>query len=121
MIGARVAGLVELHANTLAIIAAEKPLAGLVPAGELDAANARLLQTLITSIQEDTAQNALELYPRVHAELAARVRDGRSLGFADVDEWVYAQLFETPASDPWLGLVDPAIYTGLAAGGLAKR
>jgi hypothetical protein len=39
------------------------------------------------------------------------------LGFADVDAWVYASLFETPAEDAWLGLVDPTVYTGLVDGG----
>jgi hypothetical protein len=117
-LGARVAPRVELHPNSVAIIAAERPLEGLVPAGEREAAMTELHRTLRVSIQQDTAKNALELHPRVHAELAARARDNRSLGFADVDEWVYARLFETPAEDRWLGLVDPAVYTGLEAGGL---
>jgi hypothetical protein len=89
-----------------------------VPEDQRADIQAQLLSTLRVSIQQDTAKNALELHPRVHAELAARAREGRSLGFADVDEWVYAQLFETPAEDPWLGLIDPAIYTGLEDGGL---
>ncbi|KIG14287.1 hypothetical protein DB30_06889 [Enhygromyxa salina] len=118
VIGARVAGRFELHPNTLAIIAAERPLEGLVPEDQRAEVQAQLLQALRVSIQQDTAKNALELHPRVHAELAARARGGRSLGFSDVDEWVYAELFETPAEDPWLGLVDPTVYTGLVDGGL---
>lgn len=121
LIGARVAGEFVLHPNTLAIIAAERPLEGLVPEDQRADVQAQLLQSLRVSIQQDTGKNALELHPRVHAELAARARDGRSLDFADVDEWVYAQLFETPAQDPWLGLVNPTVYTGLVDGGLVAH
>ncbi|PRQ06265.1 hypothetical protein [Enhygromyxa salina] len=118
VIGARVAGRFALHPNTLAIIAAERPLEGLVPEDQRADVQDQLLLALRVSIQQDTAKNALELHPRVNAELAARARGGRSLGFADVDEWVYAQLFETPAEDPWLGLVNPTVYTGLVDGGV---
>ena len=109
----------SLHPNSLAIIAAERPLDGLVPADQLYVATVAMLEALLVSVRQDTAKNALELYPRVHAELASRARDRVSLDFADVDVWVYASLFETPATDPWLGLVNPTVYTGLDDGGLA--
>jgi hypothetical protein len=121
-IGTRLAADVALHPNTLAIIAAERPLHGLVSDDRLDEATQALLDNLLASLRQDTAKNALELYPRVHLELASRARErGSSLGFAEVDTWVYASLFETPAEDAWLGLVDPAVYTGLVDGGLAGR
>ncbi len=120
-IGTRLASDAALHENTLAIIAAERPLDGLVPEDRLAEATQAMLANLLTSLRQDTAKNALELYPRVHAELAQRARERGSLGFADVDAWVYASLFETPAEDAWLGLVDPTVYTGLVDGGLAGR
>lgn len=110
-----------LHPNSLAIIAAERPLDGLVPADQLPEANQVMLDTLLASLRQDTAKNALELHPRVHIELAKRARDRGSLGFAEVDAWVYASLFETPATDPWLGLVDASVYTGLVGGGVVSR
>jgi hypothetical protein len=88
-----------------------------MPADQLDVATAAMLDALLASVRQDTAKNALELHPRVHAELAMRARERGSLGFADVDVWVYASLFETPAADPWLGLVDATAYTGLVGGG----
>jgi hypothetical protein len=118
MLGSNVAGELALHPNSEAIIASERPLEGLVPAGDRDTAATALRQQLIRSLQADTGKNVYELHARVHLELAARARDDRSLGFADVDQWIYAELFETPASDPWLGLVDPSVYTGLEAGGI---
>jgi hypothetical protein len=120
-IGTRLAADAKLHENTLAIIAAERPLDGLVPEDRLAEATQALLENLLASLRQDTAKNALELYPRVHAELAERARERGSLGFADVDAWVYASLFETPAEDAWLGLVDPTVYTGLVDGGLASK
>jgi hypothetical protein len=120
-IGTRLAPDATLHANSLTIIAAERPLEGLVPAEQLDVATAAMLDALLASVRQDTAKNALELYPRVHAELAARARKRGSLSFADVDAWVYASLFETPAEDPWLGLVDATVYTGLVGGGVIGR
>lgn len=120
MIGARLAGSLELHANVWTIIAAERPLDRLIPEPEQAAAWLGMQQALRSSIQQDTAKNALELAPRVHAELAKRARGGAALGLVDVDTWLYAALFETPASDPWLGLVDPSVYTGLVEGGIAN-
>lgn len=120
MLGSRIAGAVALHPNSEAIIASEHPLDLLVAPERRDEAAVAMRQALIRSIQADTGKNVLELHARVHLELAARARDDRSLGFADVDAWLYAELFETPASDPWLGLVDPSIYTGLEAGGVIE-
>jgi hypothetical protein len=33
---------------------------------------------------------------------------------------VYAELFLTPDTDPWLGLVEPGIYTALANDGVMR-
>ena len=33
---------------------------------------------------------------------------------------VYAELFLTPASDPWLGLFSPETYVALEGGGLVR-
>jgi hypothetical protein len=35
-----------------------------------------------------------------------------------LNERVYAELFLTPSSDPWLGLVTPDVYTALDNGGV---
>jgi hypothetical protein len=120
MIGARLAGSVELHANAWTIIAAERPLDRLIPEAERANAWLGMQQALRVSIRQDTAKNALELAPRVHVELAKRAREGGDLGLVDVDAWLYAKLFETPAGDPWLGLVDANVYTGLVEGGVAN-
>ena len=36
------------------------------------------------------------------------------------NEKVYAELFLTPATDPWLGLFSPDVYTALEGGGVSR-
>ena len=50
----------------------------------------------------------------------ASTRPGGGAVSQDVDalnEWVYAELFLTPSSDPWLGLAPRDVYTALDGGG----
>ena len=76
-----------------------------------------LLQKFQLSIALDTVRNEYMLHTRVHAWLASGfVRD-------DVEAFngkVYAELFLTPKSDPWLGLLSPDVYTALEGGGIAR-
>jgi len=59
---------------------------------------------------EDTVRNEYLLHRQVHAWFAAA-----EVG-ADADalnDRVYAELFLTPRSDPWLGLVPPDTFTAI--------
>jgi hypothetical protein len=38
-----------------------------------------------------------------------------------LNEKVYAELFLTPRSDPWLGLLSVDVYTALDNGGIVKQ
>jgi hypothetical protein len=120
MIGSRLVGSLELHPNVWTIVDAERPVDALVPESERAVALMGMRRALYVALQQDTAKNALELMPRIHAELGERAREGGELSLAEVDGWLYARLFETPAGDPWLGLVDPTVYTGLVDGGIAN-
>ena len=71
----------------------------------------RLVRTFEDSMALDTVRNEYLLHRRIHGQFA----DGAA-EIADVDslnEWVYAELFLTPSSDPWLGLAPPDVYTAL--------
>jgi hypothetical protein len=61
-------------------------------------------------IGEDTVRNEYLLHPAIHAWLAAtsEVPD-----LAAFNEQVYAQLFLTPSSDPWLGLAPSEVFSVL--------
>ena len=77
----------------------------------------RLVHTLQESIAVDTVRNEYQLHRRIHLWLA-------DVNFRpDVEalnERVYAELFLTPSSDPWLGLVPADAYTALPNGGVVR-
>ena len=66
----------------------------------------------------DTVRNEYMLRTKLHAWFVA------GQAGTDVDrlnELVYAKLFQTPSSDPWLGLYSPDVYTALENGGISKN
>ena len=93
----------SLHARSRALIRTENPAGPL--GGEADAMFARLEADLA----EDTVRNTFVMRPRIRAWLA----EGGAMTLEQLNRRVYDELFATPASDPWLGLVDSTVYTGL--------
>ncbi len=73
----------------------------------------RLMRELQGAIALDTVRNEHLLHRRIHEMFAAG--DVRNLNW--LNKRVYADLFLTPSTDPWLGLL-PAGYTGLENGGI---
>jgi len=77
----------------------------------------RALGNLERSIAEDTVRNEYLLHSRIHEWFA------KGLPSDDVDKLnsrVYAELFLTPDSDPWLGLVPADTCTALENDGLLQ-
>jgi len=77
-----------------------------------------LLRKLQESIALDTVRNEYRMHTRLYAWLTA------DRGRSDVkafNEKVYSELFATPRSDPWLGLLQPDVYTGLENGGVINK
>lgn len=66
-------------------------------------------------IARDTETNESKLRPRAHA---AFVYGDQLYDFATINRFVYAQVFRTPAEDPWLGLATPFLFTGLPNDGI---
>ncbi|HXU44299.1 MAG TPA: hypothetical protein VN783_02130 [Thermoanaerobaculia bacterium] len=62
-------------------------------------------------LAEDTARNTLGLRGVLHAWLA---EEKGAVDLEAFNERVYAELFLTPSSDPWLGLRPDGVFTGLA-------
>ena len=76
-----------------------------------------LLQRFQQNIALDTVRNEYMLHTKLHASLAVGLLSG------DVDafnEKVYSELFLTPKSDPWLGLLAEDTYVGLDGGGVIR-
>jgi hypothetical protein len=65
----------------------------------------------------DTVRNEYILRNRTHAWLATSLWN---MPVETFNEKVYAELFLTPGSDPWLGLYSPDSYTALENGGISN-
>lgn len=76
-----------------------------------------LLQKLQSSIALDTVRNEYMLHTQLHAWLASAFIPTDVKSFNDK---VYAELFLTPQSDPWLGLFSDDVYVGLEGGGISR-
>jgi hypothetical protein len=73
----------------------------------------RMLARFAESVRADSALNQLRLRAQIAAFLAKGTTD-----FAQVNDFIYANVFHTPKSDAWLGLHDQATFTGLPGGGV---
>jgi hypothetical protein len=78
----------------------------------------RMLNTLRRSIAEDTVRNEYGLHSRIHEWFA----NGWVPANLDaLNSRVYAELFLTPNSDPWLGLAPTDAFSALDGGGLVQN
>ncbi len=75
----------------------------------------RTLQNLEQYLALDTVRNDYLMRTKLHAWFATGEAVG---GVETLNELVYAELFKTPGSDPWLGLYSPDVYTALDGGGV---
>lgn len=106
----------KLDARSIALIRRQNPYTGDMATRSADPF-ALLVENFERAIALDTVRNEYLLHSKLYAWLLGdRTRN-------DLDafnEKVYAELFLTPSSDPWLGLVQPNTYTGLSNDGIVK-
>jgi hypothetical protein len=117
----------RLDAASRALVAAKNPAA--LQAGRLAVSKAvvespllKIVQNFERSIAEDTVRNEYLFHLKIHNWLAqGKLSDGRlSSDVESLNERVYADLFLTPSSDPWLGLLPPNTYSALPDDGLCR-
>jgi hypothetical protein len=77
---------------------------------------AALIQKLQHSVALDTVRNEYLLHTKFYGW---QISDKES-DVIKLNKRVYAELFLTPASDPWLGLFAPDVYTALEGGGISR-
>lgn len=77
----------------------------------------RIVQNFERSIAEDTVRNEYTFHRQIHLWLADAPPSTNLDAFNDR---VYAELFLTPSSDPWLGLLPPNTYSALPDDGLCR-
>lgn len=75
----------------------------------------RLLSKLRSSIALDTVRNEYLLHRQIHHWFASGTAPA---DLEALNERVYAELFLTPSSDPWLGLMPKDVYTALTNDGI---
>ncbi|MFY9571484.1 MAG: hypothetical protein WAV20_08810 [Blastocatellia bacterium] len=76
----------------------------------------RAINKLERAIAEDTVRNEFVIHSKIHEWLAR----GMETDLDALNERVYAELFLTPRSDPWLGLFPRDSYTGIENDGIKK-
>jgi len=110
----------KLDSGSRRLIAAQNPTAA--TAGELavtkrvvESPLVKMFRQLESSIALDTVRNEYLLHRQIHEWYIAGEAQG---DVAQLNERVYAELFLTPSSDPWLGLVTPDTYTALENDGV---
>ena len=118
----------KLDAGSRALMAAKDPDA--LRAGRLAFSKAKVENPMVKlvrnfehSVADDTVRNEYTFHRQIHQWLATgKTADGKPVGTLDaLNEQVYAQLFLTPSSDPWLGLVPADTYTALPHEGVCKK
>lgn len=82
--------------------------------GPLDEVLTTMTENLRRSIAADTALNEYEFHRRIHGWLA----DGGDVDLRELNDRVYAELFLTPRSDPWLGLLGVDVFSAIDAQGV---
>lgn len=76
---------------------------------------AKMLARLQESVAEDTLRNEYDLHLRIHQWLAT---SRQPLSFDTLNKRVYADLFLTPRTDPWLGLLQEDAFPAIEGGGV---
>jgi hypothetical protein len=65
------------------------------------------------AIAQDTVRNEYVFHAQIHNWFANGEANNSEVTLTALNRRVYDQLFLTPASDPWLGLVNESVYTGI--------
>jgi hypothetical protein len=72
--------------------------------------------TLRRTISMDTVENNYMRRTRILAFIAGPAAE-RTLSLAAINDWVYSQVFLTPADDPWLGLAAADVFSAIDGDG----
>jgi len=108
---------VSLSEPAQALIRRDRPRVPGESKSEHEARLAAMMQRFGSTVATDELKNEYDLRVSLHRWLADENAD-RS--FDAFNERVYRELFLTPASDPWLGLLDDETYDGLVEAGITR-
>ncbi len=100
----------KLDERSVALIKAQNPSLS-------ETEMAAMLQKFQEFVALDTVRNEYMLHPQLYLLLTT---DELRNNLDKFNDHVYATLFLTPKTDPWLGLVSPDVYTAIEHGGISK-
>jgi hypothetical protein len=82
-----------------------------------------VLSAFLSTLATDTVRNELDLHLQIHRFFVGPqlAKQSWHVEFGKLNSWLYAELFLTPASDPWLGLDPSGAYAALPGNGLISR
>jgi hypothetical protein len=78
----------------------------------------RMVRNLQSSVALDTVRNEYLYHIRIREWFAAGEPVTRDV--EELNKRIYAELFLTPDADPWLGLLDETVYTGIRDSGVRR-
>jgi hypothetical protein len=115
----------ELDAASVAFIRSKNPIAGVAGTRAMtkrlvEDPMLRMVRSFQNTVGIDTVRNQYTFRRQIHEWFA----NGEMPVDVDVNalnERVYAQLFLTPSSDPWLGLIPGDVYTALDNNGVVQH
>ncbi|WP_026087473.1 hypothetical protein ACF3DV_16535 [Chlorogloeopsis fritschii PCC 9212] len=103
----------KLDGNSIALIRAKKNQSTKNPEENFT----RLIRNFEAAMALDTVRNEYMLHRQIHQWF---VQGNQANNLDALNEKVYAELFLTPSSDPWLGLAPNDIYSAIDHEGIRK-
>jgi hypothetical protein len=103
----------KLDANSIALIQAKK-LPNTTEKNNLS----RVIRNFETVMALDTVRNEYILHRQIHQWF---LQENETSDLNKFNEKVYAELFLTPSSDPWLGLANNDTYNAIDNGGVVEN
>jgi hypothetical protein len=104
----------KLDANSVALIKAKKFHTAKNAADNLQ----KIVKNFEATMALDTVRNEYMLHNQIHQWF---MQENQTNSVEELNEKVYAQLFLTPSSDPWLGLLPSDSYSGLDNDGIHQN
>jgi len=109
----------ELDARSLGLIRRQTQGALSTTGGMKD--NEKTFAALVNKLQQNIALDTVRNEYLLHTKLYGWFLEKDNRELTKLNRRVYSELFLTPASDPWLGLFSPDVYTALEGGGISRK
>lgn len=112
----KLAKSVHLDAASRALVLSKNPLD--VTSASAPKLSPALADELVTRLEQSIAMDTVRNEYALHAAIHRWLSENPKVAMKDLNREVYARLFLTPATDPWLGLVPTLTWTGLPNDGI---